>query len=133
MKRPVLVTVIGVLAALGGIAQVVFGALLFGLRNDETFLADANITSSKVTPLAIALIVIGALTVVFAIGLLKGSRLSRDLIGVMEVLQIAGSIYALVSLDASRRPSAIGSIVGAVIVLYFLFGTEKAKAFFARS
>jgi hypothetical protein len=131
MKRPVLVTVIGVLAVLGGVAQVVFGALLFGLRNDATFLADANIESNQVTPLAIALIVIGALTVVFAVGLLKGSRLSRNLVGVMEVLQIAGAVYALVALDAARRPSAIGSIVGALVVLYFLFGTEKAKAFFA--
>ncbi|MFZ4719407.1 MAG: hypothetical protein ACOYMR_08275 [Ilumatobacteraceae bacterium] len=132
MKRPVVVTVIGVLAALGGIAQVVFGAVLFGLRNDATFLADANIESSQVTPLAIALIIIGVLTVVFALGLLKGSRLSRDLVGIMEVLQIAGAIYTIVSLDSSRRASAIGSIVGALIVLYFLFGTEKAKAFFAK-
>ena len=42
-------------------------------------------------------------------------------------------IYAIVALDSARKSSGIGSIVGAVIVLYFLFGTEKAKAFFAKS
>ncbi len=133
MKRPVLVTVIGVLAVLGGVAQAAFGGLLFGLRNDETFLADANITSDKVTPIAIGAIVIGVLTVIFAIGLLKGSRLSRDLVGLMEVLQLGVGIYIVAALDSSHRATAIGNIVGAVIVLYFLFFTDKAKAFFAKS
>ena len=133
MKRPVLVTVIGVLAVLGGVAQAVFGGLLFGLRNDETFLADANITSSKVTPIAIGAIVIGVLTVIFAIGLLKGSRLSRDLVGLMELLQLGVGIYIVAALDSSHRATAIGNIVGAVIVLWFLFFTDKAKAFFAKS
>ena len=73
------------------------------------------------------------LTVIFAIGLLKGSRLSRALVGVMELLQIAAGIYVIVSLDSGHRATAIGNIIGAVIVLYFLFGTAKAKAFFAAS
>ena len=133
MKRPVLVTVIGVLAIVGGVAQAAFGGLLFGLRNDQTFLDDANITSDKVTPIAIAAIVIGVLTVVFAVGLLKGSRLSRDVLGLMELLQLGVGIYVLASVDSSHRSTAIGNIVGAVIVLYFLFFTDKAKAFFAKS
>lgn len=132
-KRPVLVTVIGVFAVLGGIVQAAVGGLLFGLRNDAKFLADADITTDKVTPLAIALVAIGVLTVIFAIGLLKGSRLSRDVLGLMELLQIGAGIYTIVSLDSSHRSSAIGNIVGAVIVLYFLFFTDKAKAFFAKS
>jgi hypothetical protein len=133
MKRPVLVTVIGVVAVLGGLAQAGFGVLLYTLRNDAQFLSDANITTDKVTPIAIAAIVVGVLTVVFAIGLLKGSRLSRDVVGLMELLQIGVGIYVIASLDSSHRATAIGNIVGAVIVLYFLFGTEKAKTFFAKS
>lgn len=132
MKRPVLVTVIGVIALLGGIAQAVFGLVLFGLRNDATFLADAKIESSSVTSLAIGSIVIGALTALLAIGLLRGSRLSRAFLGVIEVAGIAFGAWALIALDSSHRAGAIGSIVGSVIVLYFLFGTAKAKAFFER-
>ena len=133
MKRPLLVTIIGVLAILTGIAQVGFGSLMLGMRNDAKFLADAEITTNKATIFGGVLIGVGVLTVLFAIGLLKGSRLSRDLIGLMEVAGIAGGIYALVALDSARQASGIGSIVGAVVVLYFLFGTEKAKAFFAKS
>lgn len=131
MRRPVLVTVIGVLAVLGGVAQLGFGAVLLSLRNDATFLADANITTDQVMPMAIASMVIGVLTIVFAIGLLKGSRLSRSLVGLMELLQIGAGVYALATLDSGHRATAIGTIVGAVVVLYFLFGTQKSKDFFA--
>ena len=133
MKRPVMVTVIGVLAILTGIAQLGFGGLLLGLRKNAKFLADSTMTTNKVTYYAAALLAVGFLTVVFAVGLLKGSRLSRDVIGLMELCGIAGGVYAVVALDTARRSSGIGSIVGAVIVLYFLFGTQKAKAFFAKS
>jgi hypothetical protein len=133
MKRPVVVTIIGILAVLTGIAQVGFGALILGLRDDAKFLADAEITTNKATYFAIALMAIGVLTVVFAIGLLKGSRLSRALIGLAELGSMAGGIYAVAALDSARRSAGIGSIAGAVVVLYFLFGTEKSKAFFAKS
>ncbi len=85
MKRPVLVTIIGVLAILGGIAQAAFGGVLMTLRNDAQFLADSKMTTDKVTYLAVGCMVVGVLTVLFAVGLLKGNRVSRDLIGLMEV------------------------------------------------
>jgi hypothetical protein len=132
MKRPVLVTVIGIIGIVGGVAQTVFGAILVGLRNDEKFLADADIKSSAATAIAITCIIVGLLTVLFAIGLLKGNRVARGLLGVSEVAQAGLGVYGLVALDASRRASSIGSIVGALVVLYFLFGTDKAKAFFAK-
>ena len=132
MKRPVLVTIIGVLAMLGGVGQVAFGGLLVGLRNDAKFLADSKMTTDKVTHIAIALVAIGVLTVLFAVGLLKGSRVARDLIGLTEVLGLGVAIYTIAVLDASHRGTAIGNVVGTVIVLYFLFGTQKAKAFFAK-
>ncbi|MFM2077643.1 MAG: hypothetical protein RJA49_1533 [Actinomycetota bacterium] len=133
MKRPVLVTVIGVLAILGGIAQAAFGGLLMTLRNDAQFLSDSKMTTDKVTYLAVGCMVVGVLTVLFAVGLLKGSRVSRDLIGLMELLQLGVGIYIVVALDASHRSTAFGNIAGSLVVLYFLFGTQKAKAFFAKS
>ncbi len=54
------------------------------------------------------------------------------IVGVLEVASLGFGIYALVSLDTSHRASAISSIVGSLLFLYFLFGTEKAKQFFAR-
>jgi hypothetical protein len=131
MKRPVMVLVIGVLAILTGLAQMGFGGILLGLRNNAKFLADSTMTTNKVTYFAGALLAVGFLTAVFAIGL-RGSRISRDVIGLMELCGIAGGVYAIVALDSARRSSGIGTIVGAVVVLYFLFGTDKAKSFFAK-
>jgi hypothetical protein len=133
MKRPLLVTVIGLLAILSGISQAIFGLLFIGLRHDAKLLEDSSLTTGKITFFGIALVVIGVLTVLFAIGLLKGSRLSRDLIGLMELIGIAAAIYAIVALDSSRRTTGITTIISSVIVLYFLFGTKKAQAFFAKS
>jgi hypothetical protein len=51
----------------------------------------------------------------------------------MELIGIAAAIYAIVALDSSRRTTGITTIISSVIVLYFLFGTKKAQAFFAKS
>lgn len=133
MKRPVLVTIIGVLMMLQGIGQLVVGSVVLAKRNDAAFLDEANTTSSTATGVAIGLLVVGALLLLLSIGLFKGSRASRDIIGLLEVGAIAMGVYTIVSLDSSHRATGIGSIVGAVIVLYFLFGTDKAKHFFAKS
>jgi hypothetical protein len=110
----------------------VFGGILFGLRNDQTFLADANIKSGAATAVAIACLIVGVLTVVFSLGLLGGNRVARGLLGISELAQAGLGVYGLVALDASKRISCIGAIVSALIVLYFLFGTDKAKAFFSQ-
>jgi hypothetical protein len=131
MKRPFLVTVISIVMIVFGVLQAIVGLTVLVERNDDTFLADADMTSSQATGFGIALLVIGTLSVFLAFGLLRGSRIARALIGLVEVSQIASGVYALVKLDSTRQASAIGTIIGAVIVLYFLFGTDKAKRFFA--
>ncbi len=132
MKRPFLVTVLSVAAVGNGILLAVSGVLLMILRNDESFLSDKELTTANVTSMAIAGFVVAILMVVFAVRLLKGSNISRMIVGVLQVASIGFSVYALVNLDSSQRASAISSIVGSLVVLYFLFGTEKAKQFFAQ-
>jgi hypothetical protein len=130
MKRPFLVTVISIVMIVVGLFQAVIGITVLANRNDATFLNDADVTSSQASGFGIALLIIGTLSVLLAFGLLRGSRIARALIGLLEVAQIVSGIYALIEFDAARRASAVGTIVGALIVLYFLFGTEKAKRFF---
>jgi hypothetical protein len=132
MKRPFLVTVISMVMIVVGAFQALIGITVLVERNDATFLADADITSSQATGFGISLLVIGVLSIVLAFGLLSGSRIARALIGLVEVAQIASGVYALIKLDSTRQASAIGTIIGGIIVLYFLFGTDKAKHFFAR-
>ena len=131
MKRPVIVTVMGVLLLLGSLVQLGTGALVIAKHNDADLLSEANISTSHATIIGIVLLVFGLFSFVLAVGLFRGSRGARNLIGLGQLLQIGGGIYAAVKLTGDHRSSAIGSIGGAVVVLYMLFGTEKAKEYFA--
>ena len=124
MKRPLLVTIIGIVMILVGLLQVGFGILFLSQRNDATALADANVTTNEPTSIAISLIVIGAVSVVLAFALLNGSRFARVLIGLLEVGQIVGGVYLLFKLDSSHRASAIGQIVGAEMLILSMIGSS---------
>jgi hypothetical protein len=114
-----------------GLFQGLIGFVTFLDRNDAEFLLDADMTSSQATTFALFLMVFGVVSVVLGGALLGGSKLARTLVGLFQVLQIAGSIWILIAGHNNQRASAVGSIIGGAIVLYFLFGTDKAKAFFA--
>ena len=70
MKRPFLVTVISIVMIVIGLAQMGIGITVLVERNDDTFLTDADMTSSQATGFGIALLVIGTLSVLLAFGLL---------------------------------------------------------------
>ena len=56
--------------------------------------------------------VIGVLTVVFAVGLLKGSRVSRDLVGLMELLQLGVGIYIVAALEQPAHKQIYNREIG---------------------
>jgi hypothetical protein len=132
MKRPVLVTVTSILIFLVGALQTLVGAIVLAKHNDAKFLADANATPSKLQALGIVLVVFGVISLLMAVGLARGSRLARAIVSIGMLGQIASGVYTLVTLKGSNRSTGIGMIVGALIGLYLLFGTEKAKSFFAK-
>jgi len=117
---------------IAGVGQIAFGGLLVSQRNDAELLTEADITSSQALAIGLVTLVFGVLSIVFALGLFRGSRIARLFVGVLEIGQIIAATITIATLDSSRRASAIGSVVSALIVLYFLFGTDKAKRFFAK-
>ena len=131
MKRPIIVTILSVLMFLAGLFQVLISAFALANRNDDQFLTDARVTTSEVTSLGVALLVVGAVSLLVAIGLWQGSKLARAAAALTALGQIATGIYTIVQLDSSERSTGIGMIIGSVVLLYLLFGTEKAKQFFA--
>jgi hypothetical protein len=130
-QRPFPVTVMSLVMIVIGLFQGLIGVVTFANRNDAEFLADSGQTSSALTAWGLALIVFGVVSVVLGVALLSGSRLARMLVGLFEVAQIVGAVWLIVEGSGSRTASAVGTIVGALILLHFLFRTEKAKAFFA--
>jgi hypothetical protein len=133
VKRPIFVTVMGWLATIVGIIQVVFGVIVVAKHNDATFLKGVkDLTAQKAMISGISTIVVGVLSLVLSQALLRGSRIARDLFGLVQLAQVGFGIYTILQLDAKYQGSAYGGIGSAVVVLYFLFGTDKARAFFAK-
>jgi lysylphosphatidylglycerol synthetase-like protein (DUF2156 family) len=131
VRRPVLVTLISFLLILTGVFQVLFGVVFVANRNDQDFLQDAGVDSSELTNLGVVLVIIGALSVFLAFSLLRGSRVARAFVALVMLCQIVGGIYTLTALDSGHRASGLAAVLGGVIVLSLLFGTQKARAFFA--
>ena len=64
----------------------------------------------------------------------NGSRIARALVLIYEVLHIIAAIYAIVRLDHGTYLSAsIVSIVLAVVIIYYLYGTRARGSSSARS
>ena len=84
------------------------GCIAIVSRRNATFLKDANLTTAEATTFAVVLLALGVISVFLGLGLMGGSRVVRGLVGLYEVLQLAGGIYTLVTIESSKRIAAYG-------------------------
>jgi hypothetical protein len=128
-KRPVTITIIGVLAFIAGLLDMLSGVLLFfRLPNDEVVARFGG--SGGLISAAIGSIVVGLITAVLAGGLLRGSNTARLIITVLQVFSIIGSLFLAVAYMSD--PSVVGEWLGLAfsVVLLILLWTPKASRFF---
>lgn len=131
-KRPFAIGLIGIIMYLQALLMIVFGALFIATRNSDEVLGNADITSGNALTLGIVLVVLGVLVLLVARSLRHGSRAARNLIGFVELLTLAGAIYTIVTHAAGASlASGAGTIIGALVVLWILFGHDASKRFFA--
>ncbi|GGI45647.1 hypothetical protein BCL57_001634 [Agromyces flavus] len=128
-KRPVTITIIGVLAFIAGLLDMLSGVLLFfRLPNDEVVARFGG--SGGLITAAIGSIVVGLITAVLAGGLLRGSNPARLIITVLQVFSIIGSLFLAVAYMSD--PSVVGEWLGLAfsVILLILLWTPKASRFF---
>jgi hypothetical protein len=130
-SRPVTITLIGALAFLAGLIDLISGVLLFFLLPNDDVVANFGGTGGLIAA-AIASIVVGLVTAVLAGGLLRGSIPARLIVTVLQVLSIIGSLFMAVAYIGD--PTVVGEWLGLVvsIVLVILLWTPKATRFFER-
>ena len=75
-------------------------------------------------------VVVGALVALFAILLLRGNRFGRAILGLSLLGDVVSGAYSSVALEDTVRLIGVAQIVGAVLALYLLYGTEKAQRYF---
>ncbi len=131
-RRPFLLSIVTILMILSGILSVIAGIALVALHNDDTLLKDTKESPSTLTTLGIIGIVFGLIHIWLAMGLRRGSRFARFLVGLFEFVQIAAAIWGLIALSAQYRVQALVTIVVGLFVLWYLYAHQPSRAFFAR-
>jgi O-antigen/teichoic acid export membrane protein len=130
-RPPVLLSIITILMIIAGILAIVGGIAVIALRNNDDFVREVNESSGTITSIGIGAIISGLISVLLAMALRRGSRIARALVLIYEVLHIICAIFAIIRLDHGTYLSAsIVSILLAVIIIWYLYGTRGAREFF---
>lgn len=118
--RPGGVTLVAVIAWINGLLMLLTGVLLFigGVAADVAAVAWVAWFS----------ILIGAVTIVVGVGLLRGSNVARTVAAIVFVLNLITAVITMFTAPAQLW-SAILSAILAIVGLVLLY-SEKANAFF---
>jgi hypothetical protein len=130
VRRPFGVTLIGVIGVIQGIVVTIAGLALTVEHDDRDLVRHVGRTADEILGTGIGLIVVGAITLLVASALLRGSNFARWLIGVVEVFHLASGVYLLFGYDGAYLWDGVVYIIIAVIVLYLLFGSARSETFF---
>lgn len=125
-RRPRGVTIIGVVAYVGGVVDVVGGSMLLVLATGAAVLANP-LPGGFVT--AIAVIAAGVVVVGVADGLMRGSRLARWFVTIARGVSVVLQVVALTTGGVALLVGIV-SLVISVIVLSWLW-SPGARAYLA--
>jgi hypothetical protein len=129
-KRPLRITIIGVLSIFSGLVFLFPALGSFGLAN----LIDLSGLTFNEGPLILTATVIAVANFILGIGCLIGWRPVWLYLTVLSVLNFAIALVALIKADASHLSTVIIPLVWLLIAIYVLVSiqTKKIKAWFRR-
>ena len=120
-KRPGGVTIVAVIVWIQGFSSALGGALLMIGANTP----NGNLQGMQVAGLVS--LILGIITIIVGVGLLRGSGVARVLTTIVLVLSIASAVYAMVT--TGNVATQIISLLLAVIGLILLY-TKAASDYF---
>lgn len=130
VKRPVSVSIVAVLVLLAGALDIISAVILM-LQPDDTVAETAFGGPTGATSTAIGSIVVGAILVILALGLWRGSWVARIIVTVLEALSLIGSLFLAVAYIGIPVGEWLGVAASAIILI--LLWTHQASAFFNKS
>ena len=127
VDRPGGVTLVAVLTWISGALDILGGTILLFQTSIASTVEQFG-GASQLMASAIFSILIGAVVIVVAVGLMRGSSGARIVITIFEALSIMSSIFLAIAYPAG----AIGEYFGVAIslVIIALLWTRRASAFF---
>jgi hypothetical protein len=126
MQRPMGVTILAVLAAIGGVLAILAGLVLVGLSSSVAATDMALPLSGAVAILGIVSIVVGIGDLAFAYGA-WGLKPWAWMLGI--VLEVVGIVVNLLEFRSATATSTIISVVIAGAIIYYLYQPHVRRAF----
>jgi len=126
MQRPLGVTILAILAAIGGVLGILAGLVLVGLSS-------AVAAADMVLPLSGAVAILGIITIVVSLGDLAfaygawGLKPWAWMLGI--VLEAIGIVVNLAEWRSATASSTVVSIVIAGAIIYYLYQPHVRRAF----
>jgi len=126
------VVLVGILLILWGVLNVLGGLLiLIGDPKDLIVqLGGESLDSTGLSILGGVALALGILGILFAIGVLNGSRFARGVVTLIQLLGLGSAIYLLIA-GSPLDWTEVQSIAVPVIIILLLWVGEKTRAFFA--
>lgn len=125
--RPVGVTIVAVLLIITGVLGLIAGILAI-----VATLAGQGAAGHLIV-LAVFAIVAAALNLIFAAGILRGNRVARMIVTIVQVLSVLGAVASLATSPAAESVwGHILNIAAPIVIILLLWAGDKTKAFFAR-
>ena len=131
IRRPGVVTFVGIVVYIQGFIAAAFAVVLFIERNNKQYqLATGQSDSDPIVNAIVEGLIALALFVVAA-GLMSGSKGFRLFVGIVMGVRIVASAYWMLMRHAGGYDSAaIVTILVAIFVLWALYGHKESDAYF---
>src|SRR5215469_9186813 len=125
-QRPGGVTILGILAIIGGVLGILGGGLLLGAS--PTLVAQSGLSSGAFTAFGVVGLLFGILGLVFGIGALQLAKWAWSLGVGLYALNIIDNIIVVATHANSIGGIAINTLLSAYII-YYLFRPNVQQAF----
>jgi hypothetical protein len=127
-KVPLGISIITILMYIGAIIDIAMG--IFMVLDKNSLSEMSEFSDSLFLYYGIALIVVGIIIGLMAMGLHSASNGVRLVIAVIMGIKVLAGAYALIFISGIRLEGFVTALV-AGIILYYLYGDEDSKAFFS--
>ena len=130
--RPGGVVFVAVLLILCGVLGIIGGAMsiIAGSQHTSTAVEGVELNGTGLMALGIFFIASGVLNLHFAFGILRGSRVARMIITILQVLSIAAGVWGLFSGGGIFQ--SIHGILFPLVIIVGLWSGVGTRQFFSR-
>jgi hypothetical protein len=132
VRRPGVVTFIGVILFIQAFMNLV-GAVVLFLNRDDQALNEIGISSDELMWASILSLATAVLLVIVGAGILGGSRAARLFVAIVTAINMGAAVWMMFYFhDAGFLVVGLVPILIGVFVLWALYGHERSEEFFDR-